>query len=64
MPIVAVTKQTKTKGSRGIITAIAKAINVSPATVSRVNSGKKTSARVQAALNFYQRTGRMPEAAQ
>lgn len=60
MPIITITKTTKTRGSRGIITAIAKYLNVSKQTVSEVNRGRRTSRRVSAALAEFQRTGRLP----
>lgn len=64
MPIINITKTTKTPGSRGTLTKIAKALGVSLSLVSDVNRGKKKSARVRAALTSYQRTGRIAQTEQ
>lgn len=64
MSIIRVTARNEgRKGSRGIITEIANRLGVSRQAVSRVNKNPLKSQRIAAALELYQRTGRLPQPA-
>jgi len=61
MPIVAITTKTKTPGSWGTLAEIARRLQVSRVSVSRANKNPRFSQRIAAALEEFQRTGRLPE---
>ena len=62
MAIVNITTRTKgPRGNFGIFTEIAARLGVSRAAVSKTNKNPKASARIAAALQQFQKTGRLPE---
>lgn len=63
MPIIKRTASSRIRGNHGILTQLAKALNVSLSNISQVNAGKRTSARVEVALKMFQKTGSVEAAA-
>lgn len=64
MPIVTITTRAKSpRGNHGIHAKIARLLGVSRAAVSKTSAKPTTSARIRAALEEYQRTGRLPQPA-